>query len=69
MLQMKFAKAFFQQIFLLILTSIWQDPSSLGNSGLSPDKYFLDLIRGFRFKTKGDERQAQKRRSACLLSY
>lgn len=54
MLEMKAPKAFSQQTFLIILTSIWQDPSSLGNSGLSIDKYFLDPRRGFRYKTKGD---------------
>lgn len=53
MLQMKAAKTFSQQIFLIILTIIWQDPSSLGISGLSLDKYFLDPRKGFRFKTKG----------------
>lgn len=67
MLEMKVAKAFSQQIFPIILTSIWQDPSSLGSSVLSLDKYFLDPIRGFRFKNKGDEQQAQKK-AKCMFA-
>lgn len=57
MLQIKAAKAFSQQTFLILLTSIWQDASSLGNSRLSLGKYFYiqEEVSGLKLREMGSK--------------